>query len=86
MANNLIKSIFHKLLGAMIDENITWGDRVQTVEKKVAKNLGLLYRAKHLLDNDSFETIYLPILHGEMHVLPSESYTLSATACCTTNI
>lgn len=47
----------------MIDENITWGDRVQTVEKKVAKNLGLLYRAKHLLDNDSLKFICFSYIH-----------------------
>ena len=40
----------------MTDENITWEDHIQTVEKKLAKNLGLLYLPDYLLDNDSLKT------------------------------
>ena len=40
----------------MTDENITWEDHIQTVEKKLAKNLGLLYLLDYLLDNDSLKT------------------------------
>ena len=39
-------------------------ERPQTssCKKKVTKNLGLLYHAKHLLDNDSLKTIYFFML------------------------
>ena len=39
----------------MTDENITWEDHIQTVEKKL---LGLLYLPDYLLDNDSLKTTY----------------------------
>ena len=48
----------------MIDENITWKDTIPTIEKKLAKNLGLLYQAKHILDNESLTTIYFSYIHS----------------------
>ena len=48
----------------MIDENITWKDHIHTIEKKLAKNLGLLYQAKHILDNESLKTIYFSYIHS----------------------
>ena len=39
-----------KLLGVMLCEHITWIDHVRTVENKIAKNIGLLYRASHFLN------------------------------------
>ena len=38
-----VKSI--KFLGIFLDENLSWKDHVKYIEKKVAKNIGLLYRA-----------------------------------------
>ena len=39
-----------KFLGIMLDENVPCKDHVKTTEKKLAKNNGLLYRAKLFLD------------------------------------
>ena len=47
----------------MIDTNITWKDHIQTVEKNLQKNLGLLHCAKHVLDNDSLKNIYFSYIH-----------------------
>ena len=57
----------------MTDENITWEDHIQTVEKKLAKNLGLLYLPDYLLDNDSLKLLSIGIqimliLHGEVNI------------------
>ena len=35
-----------KVLGVLLDENITWKNHICFVEKKLAKNISLLYRAK----------------------------------------
>ena len=48
----------------MIDENITWEDHMHSIEKKLAKNLGLLYQARHILDNESLKTIYFSYIHS----------------------
>ena len=43
-----VKSI--KFLGVLLDENLSWNDYIKHIENKVAKNIGLLYRAKLFLD------------------------------------
>ena len=50
-----------KLLRVMIDDNIAWEYHIHTIVKKLAKNIGLLYQAKNILDNESLETIYYHI-------------------------
>ena len=52
-----------KFLGAMIDECITWKDLIRTVENKIAKNIGLLYRAKQLLNASSLKSICFLYIH-----------------------
>ena len=46
-----VKSI--KFLGVLLDENLSWKDPIKYIENKVAKNIGLLYRAKLFLDKTS---------------------------------
>ena len=50
MANKTIERKFSiKFLEVMLDENSAWKDHIHTIEKKIAKNLSLLYRARNLL-------------------------------------
>ena len=39
-----------KFLDVIIDENFTWKNHIEAVENKNSKNIGVLYRASHLLD------------------------------------
>ena len=48
----------------MLDENISWKNHIKTVENKLAKNIGLLYRAKQFLDEKSLKTIYFSYIHS----------------------
>ena len=38
-----------KFLGVILGESISWKDHIRTVKNKIAKSIGLLYRAKQLL-------------------------------------
>ena len=58
------KTSFIKFLGVMLDENISWKNHIKTVENKLAKNIGLLYRAKQFLDEKSLKTIYFSYIHS----------------------
>ena len=65
IANNSIeRTTSIKFSGVMIDENIAWEDYIHTIEKKLAKNLWLLYQANHILDNESLRTIYFSYMHS----------------------
>ena len=58
-SNNIERTSSIKFLGVMLDEHISWIDHVRTVENKIAKNIGLLYRVSQFLDEDSLKTIFL---------------------------
>ena len=59
--NKIERKTVIKLLGAMLDENISWEEHVHTNETKPAENIGQLYRAKPLLEEKSIKSIYLHI-------------------------
>ena len=42
----------------MLDEHISWIDHVKTIEKKIAKNIGSLYRVSQLR-NEGFLKLYI---------------------------
>ena len=56
-----------KFLGILLDENIFWKNHIRSVEKKLAKNIGLLYRAKYLLDDSSLKTIYFSYVYSYLN-------------------
>ena len=56
-----------KVLGAMLDENISWEEHIRTAETKLAKNIGLLYRAKPLLKEKSLKSIYFAYTHSYLN-------------------
>ena len=56
-----------KFLGVMLDENVNWQEHIRTVENKIAKNIGLLYRAKYLLNESSLKCIYFAYIHSYLN-------------------
>ena len=48
--NNIERKTAMKFLRVMLDENISWEEHIRIVENKLAKNIGLLYRASPLLE------------------------------------
>ena len=68
LANNQIdrkKAI--KSLGVMLDQNVNQQEHIHTFENKIAKNIGLLYRAKYLLNQLSLKCIYFAYIHSYLH-------------------
>ena len=56
-----------KFLGILLDDNITWKNHIYSVEKKLAKNIGLLYRAKYLLDESFLKTMYFSYIYSYLN-------------------
>ena len=52
-----------KFVGVIIDENLTWQNHIEVVENKISKNIGVLYRASHLLDFKNLLKIYFSFIH-----------------------
>ena len=53
-----------KVLGILRDENITWKRHIHYIENKISKNIGLLYKAKFLLNQKSLKSIYFSFIHS----------------------
>ena len=51
----------------MLDENISWEEHIHMVETKLAKNIGLLYCEKPLLEEKSLESIYFAYIHSYLN-------------------
>ena len=56
-----------KFLGVLIDKNLTWKDHISSIKNKISKNIGLIFRAKNVVNKDSL-TIKLAI-----HLICSEN-------------
>lgn len=56
-----------KFLGVLLDENLTWGRHIQQVENKIAKNLGIIYKAKQFLDKKCLINIYYSYIHSYLN-------------------
>ena len=42
-----------KFLGFLLDDNLSWKEHIRYLKNKIAKHIGLMYRAKPFLDKES---------------------------------
>ena len=52
-----------KYLGVLIDEHLTWKEHIAVIENKVSKYLGLLHRARRVLDRTALKNLYFSFIH-----------------------
>ena len=50
-------------MGVLTDEHLTWKEHITVIENKISKNLGLLYKAKRVLDNNALKKLYFSFFH-----------------------
>ena len=65
--NNIDRKTAIQFSGVMLDENMSWEEHIRTVETKLAKNIGLLYSAKPLLEEKSLRSIYFAYTHSYLN-------------------
>ena len=51
-----------KFLGVILDEHLTWKKRMQLIENKVSKNVGVLYKASKLINSKCLRSIYFSFI------------------------
>ena len=54
-------------LGVIIDESLNWTKHIKTIENKVSKNLGILYRAKQYLNLNSLKQLYFAFINSYLN-------------------
>ena len=47
-----------KFHGILLDVNLSWKEHLKLTENKIAKNIGLIYKAKPYLNKDSLLALY----------------------------
>ena len=65
--NDIERTFSINFLGVMLDEHISWTDHVRTVENKIARNIGLLYRVSQFFNEDSLKTVYFSYIHSYLN-------------------
>ena len=53
-----------KFLGVIIDENLTWKTHIEHLESKIAKNVGVLFKASKVLNTTCLKNIYFSLIHS----------------------
>ena len=54
-----------KFLGVLLDDNLLW--KGNYLENKIAKNIGVMYRAKPFLDKESLLALYYSYIHSYLN-------------------
>ena len=49
---------FIKFLAVLLDENLNWKEHIKCTENKIAKYLGLLFKARHFLERNALLALY----------------------------
>ena len=52
-----------KFLGVIIDQNLSWDSHIDFISRKIAKSIGILYRARHLLNLDILKNLYYNLIY-----------------------
>ena len=56
-----------KFLGIMFDEHLTCRNHITTKQNKISKNLGLLYKAKRVLNMNALKSLYFSFVHSYLN-------------------
>ena len=52
-----------KFLGVHVDEHLTWNVHIHNIEKKIAKNVGILTKISYLLPSLILQKLYYALIH-----------------------
>ena len=58
------REISIKFLGVLLDENRTWKPHIETIKNKISKNIGIMYKARNILNKKCLTQIYFSFIHS----------------------
>ena len=56
-----------KFLGVLFDENLTWKSHINLIENKIAKNIGILYKARYTVNQCGLRSLYYSFIHSYLN-------------------
>ena len=54
-------------LGILVDENLSWNAHIDYIASKISKNLGILYKTRHVLDRKSLTQLYFSFINSYLN-------------------
>ena len=62
-----LERVFHaKFLGLILDENLSWNFQINWICRKIAKSIGILYRARHFLNLETLINLYYSFIYSHI--------------------
>jgi len=61
---NIQRDRVTKFLGVYVDENLSWKYHIDTISNKVSKSIGILYKAREILDKRSLKQLYFAFVNS----------------------
>jgi hypothetical protein len=58
------RELFLNFLGVKFDENLQWCSHINSIEKKISKNIAMMFRAKPFLNVSSLKKLYFAFIHS----------------------
>ena len=67
--NNMIikRETTMKFLGILLDENLSWKQHINYIEKKISKNNGILYKSRYFLNEKCSKMLYFAFIHSYLN-------------------
>ena len=56
-----------KFLGVLLDQHLTWKEHTKLIENKIAKNIGILYKARPYLDKSALLWLYYAYIQSYLN-------------------
>ena len=66
--NTQIKRVYDTtFLGVIIEESLNWNKHISSIENKISKSIGILYKAKQVLEIESLKKLYFAFIHSYLN-------------------
>ena len=56
-----------KFLGVIIDDRLNWSNHISSIKTKIAKGIGIIYKAKKLLNENTLVTLYYSFVYPYLY-------------------
>ena len=68
ISNQEIERVEHtKFLGVTIDDKLNWWYHIKNIKNKIAKGIGVIYKARRLLNKKTLITLYYSFIYPYIH-------------------
>ena len=61
---NIVREYNMDFLGVILNETLNWKQHIETIENKISKNIGILYKSKPFLDIKSLKQLYFSFINS----------------------